>query len=307
MSKDFDKIKVVGAQKVHELTHIPLVYVQAILNRTYEDMTRIQLNGFISILEREYFLNLDELREDSSKYFNELAPKNNEASNVILSSKQKSSKAFYYTVLIIGVFIGVIYFSSSSSSQKDIESQDIDESLIISAQANMKTLKDKAKAQAVVQEVVQEKAQEVVQEVVQEKAPVVVQDVAQEKIIEKEQKIIVPKIKEEIVKKEETIINPIVQNKQINTNYFVIQPKSNLWLGYKDLDTGRSYQMTTEEEIQLDSKKTWLLVCGHGYIKIKLNGKTIEFNNEKTIRFLYKNGKIKRIYFRKYQELNAGG
>jgi hypothetical protein len=303
MSKDFDKIKVVGAQKVHELTHIPLVYVQAILNRTYEDMTRIQLNGFISILEREYFLNLDELREDSSKYFNELAPKNTEISNVILSSKQKSSKAFYYTVLIIGVFIGVIYFSSSSSSQKDTDSQDIDESLITSAQANMKTLKDNAKAQEVVQKVVQEKAQEVIQE----KVPAVIQDVAQEKILEKEQKVIVPKIKEEIVKKEETIINPIVQKKQINTKYFVIQPKSNLWLGYKDLDTGRSYQMTTEEDIQLDSKKTWLLSCGHGYIKIIINGKTIEFNKKNTMRFLYKNGQIKRIYFRKYQELNAGG
>jgi hypothetical protein len=113
MSTDYEKLKAIGAQKIHEATHIPRLHVQAILNKTYDDMTKIQFFGFISILEREYLLNLQELKEDSLVYFNEISSNNN---SLFLESKQKNNKAFYYIVAGLSIFVAIVYFSFSISS-----------------------------------------------------------------------------------------------------------------------------------------------------------------------------------------------
>ena len=65
MSEDFEKLKKIGVQRIHEATHISRIHAQAILNCSFEDMTKIQLNGFISILQREYSLDLSDLRDKS--------------------------------------------------------------------------------------------------------------------------------------------------------------------------------------------------------------------------------------------------
>ena len=51
MNEGFDKLKSIGAQKIHEATHIARAQIQALLHERSEDMNKSQFIGFISILE----------------------------------------------------------------------------------------------------------------------------------------------------------------------------------------------------------------------------------------------------------------
>lgn len=69
MSKDLKKLKSLGAQKIHEDTHIALRYVQSVIYESFEGLTKVQFLGFISILEREYQLDLSLLKIKGLEYF----------------------------------------------------------------------------------------------------------------------------------------------------------------------------------------------------------------------------------------------
>jgi len=267
MSNDYEKLKAIGAQKIHEETHISRLHVQAILDKTYDDMAKIQFSGFISILEREYYLDLVELREEGLVHFNGLDDINTDNLNIVFKpKKEKSSSSSYYMIVGICIFVAVIYFSLSDSSQKNEKPEHIDESLIKSAQANIQAIKEKPEVQ--------------------------------EQII---------KIKKVITEKENNATKEKEATQVVKVKSFSIQPREALWLGYKDLDTGKSYQITTSEMLQLDANKTWLLTSGHGHINIIIDGVATKYSKTYTMRFLYKDGVIKKLNYKKYQELDAGG
>ena len=264
MSKDYEKLKAIGAQKIHEETHISRLHVQAIIDKTYDNMAKIQFSGFISILEREYYLDLIELREEGLVYFNGFDDNNDDNLNIVFTSnKQKSNGSFYYIIVAISIFVAVIYFSLSDLSKKNEKPQYIDESLIKSAQANIQAIKGKTKPEV------------------------------------QEQTTILTKIENNETKEKE--VTQVVKAKS-----FFIQPRKNLWIGYKNLDTGKSYQITTSEMLQLDASKTWLLTSGHGNIDITVDGVTTKYSESYTMRFLYKDGVVKKVDYKKYQELDAG-
>ena len=82
--------------------------------------------------------------------------------------------------------------------------------------------------------------------------------------------------------------------------------KSKLWIGYIDRTEDIKKQTIIEESLDLDPSKEWLLSLGHGHVDIVINGEIQEFKSENNIRFLYKNGEIKKLTFRDFKILNEG-
>lgn len=64
MSEAIEKLKAVGAQRIFETTHISRQNVEAIFDGSYRGMSKVQLFGFLTILEREYKLDLASVRSD---------------------------------------------------------------------------------------------------------------------------------------------------------------------------------------------------------------------------------------------------
>ena len=62
-----EKLQSIGAHKIFETTHIAKKFVEDILNKRFSSMTKIQFMGFISILEREYSIDLHELQDEYLK------------------------------------------------------------------------------------------------------------------------------------------------------------------------------------------------------------------------------------------------
>ncbi len=82
--------------------------------------------------------------------------------------------------------------------------------------------------------------------------------------------------------------------------------KSKLWIGYIDRTEDIKKQTIIEESLELDPSKEWLLSLGHGHVDIAINGELQEFSSPNNIRFLYKDGELKKLNFRDFKILNEG-
>ncbi len=129
MNEDFQKLKDIGAQKIHEATHISKQHVQSILNESFENMSKVQFLGFISILEREFDVRLDDLKERGKEYFGGAVPEQEEEeAKVFVTPAQKKNYTKLYIVIaaVIFLFVAIFTLSNISSSSNDaiIESLD---------------------------------------------------------------------------------------------------------------------------------------------------------------------------------------
>ncbi|QOY51888.1 hypothetical protein [Candidatus Sulfurimonas baltica] len=139
MKGGYDALKEIGAQKIHEATHISREYVQAILHESFEGMTRVQLFGFISILEREYSIDLSELKSRAVEYFNDNTPPINEENRtkVSLFSNQKRNLAPIYIGVALAIFVVFALLNIKSINKEVSKNTTVDNSVIDSAKSNI--------------------------------------------------------------------------------------------------------------------------------------------------------------------------
>jgi len=280
MSKELKKLNGIGAQKIHETTHIAKTHIEAILNREFDGLNSVQLSGFISILEREYNIDLSDIKNDAILYYNENIPDTPEEKNIkILSSPKKNSLSmtFYAGVLVVVVAI-FLYFSL-------IQDDTLSEVVIV----DNSTVKATAKSVEPEPQVEEIKS---IKPSTQEKS---------EKV-EKKETIKVEKV-EKVHKVEKTKNIEKVDSKILPIK---IIPKHEVWIGYIDLKTYKRYQKTFRKELTLDSDKNWLFVFGHGYINIEIDGVDKEYRNPKNVRFSYINSQLKEITLDEFKDLNKG-
>jgi hypothetical protein len=272
MSDGLDRLKNIGAQKIHEQTHIARHHVQALLHEAFEDMTKIQMQGFISILQREYSVDLSEFKAKVDEYYLLNAPEIDDGeTRFFVSPTRKKKYTYVYVLIAIAVFAVAIFFTLEeiNQSSEKTDNYNIDNSAIQNAQESM-LKSDKLEA-------LQEAEDK--NETIEEEA------------------------KEEKIKEEEKTL----ESKAVDVvKSFKIMPTSELWIGYIDRSNYKKYQKTFSGELELDPKKEWLLSLGHGYVKIEIDGEIREFNERSNLRLLYKDSNITKISFTEFKELNKG-
>jgi len=139
MSENFEKLKRIGVQKIHEATHIPRVHIQSILNENFDDMNNVQLLGFIYVLEREYSLDLSDLKEKAKEYFkkNKSALKRENTTVLFTVSKKKRNFTLVYILLAVAVFVAFAFYNIQS---KESEISNVDNSAIANAQNSISVI-----------------------------------------------------------------------------------------------------------------------------------------------------------------------
>jgi predicted XRE-type DNA-binding protein len=136
MSNGLQELQEIGAQKIHERTHISREHVQALLHGSFDDFTKIQFLGFISILERDYEIKLDELKERGLEHFDDKSAIDKEDNTVFVTPKKRKSYKKLYIAIVFLIFIfAVIYTLSVSSSTP--ATQAIDDTTINDAKSNI--------------------------------------------------------------------------------------------------------------------------------------------------------------------------
>jgi len=86
MNEGLERLKAIGAQKIHEQTHISRKNIDGIFQGSFKGMNPVQFAGFVSILEREYGLDLSGLKASFLAYWDA----HNAPSEPVLETEAKS-------------------------------------------------------------------------------------------------------------------------------------------------------------------------------------------------------------------------
>ena len=270
MSEGLEKLKSIGAQKIYEKTHIARANVESILEKSFDKIPKVQFKGFISILEREYKVDLQDLVREFEQYTAKereiavhLAP---EIKKEYVKFDQKTIISLLAATLIIG------YLIISSLVHKGSEPVEVNNTEIETAKANLEH---------------------------NDTAPVVVVDTNESNDTNKSIDINAT----QAVKPVETA--PMAQlqdgNKSIKLE---IVPTKTLWLSYIQEGSFKPTQSTISKTLSLDPSKNYLVELGHGFEKIDLGTTAKEYNEQSKKYFKYKNGEFTELSRAEFRELS---
>lgn len=273
MSDGFEKLQAIGAQKIHEKTHIAKQHVQALLHESFDQMTKVQFIGFLSILEREYSVDLSAFKQKGLEYFKTAKTLNEEDNHVFITTHKKKN----YTLLYIGLSVLLLSVAVLYSIQNEEKTMDELNSTFEKMQEEELGIKE-------------EKEENVAKTLLEQNSDSNSSlGTAQETQIEEEQ----------VQKK------PSVELQEFPDTLQII-PNARLWIGYIDANTHQKFQTTTSEAFELDPKKDWLLTMGHGDLSVVVGEEKIKFTQAENLRLLYKEGVIKEIDSEEFKSLNRG-
>ena len=271
-SESIERLREIGTQKIYEQTHIPLEYVQELLYGGYEGLSKVQYLGFVSILERDYDLDLEELKVEAIKHFDQNITEKRHKDIFVHPAKKRDLKPFYIFIALI-IFLAVAYFSMQQSMFFEQNQSKIDTKIILDNNIS-KTIKEQTL----------------------EVNTTTTNDTNDTNKTD-ENLTINTELQNENNESNTTATIP---------QKFTITARSKVWLGYIDVDTNIKKQKTFKGDFNLDPTKEWLLLFGHGHITISTKDETVKFNLANNLRILYKDGNFKRISVEEFKKLNKG-
>jgi len=98
-----EKLQSIGAHKIFETTHIAKKFIEEILNEKTSSMTKVQYSGFISILEREYNVDLHEVSDAFAQSFQ--SPGGKEPFSVSEQDEVEIKKTPKAAYLFVGILV----------------------------------------------------------------------------------------------------------------------------------------------------------------------------------------------------------
>lgn len=286
MNEGLARLKEIGVQKIYEDTHISRQNIEAILDETYGEMLPVQVSGFISILEREYSVDLTALKEKYDEDIQDLSVKISVKVNSSDMQTPRPSrrveddpKSWKWLIVALLAVVVIIVFVMTG--------EDENEKLLPSDDSHVAAMQEDVSSSELTEESVS-KLSEGVTEVTSEvnaseaagKASVALPEVSQ-----------VPEVLEEAA---------------TPTTYFTIVPKTNLWMGIIDITTKKRKVRITENRVDLNASKPWLLVFGHGHFDIENGEEHLKFKRQTKIRILFEDGMAYEIDKAEYKARNGG-
>ncbi|MDD2790251.1 MAG: hypothetical protein PHU40_06225 [Sulfurimonas sp.] len=271
MGEGFTKLKELGAQKVSEETHISKQHVQALIDENFKVVQKVQFLGFVSIIERDYQIDLSELRTKALAHYEQnIATK--PASVFIEKKSKKSSKGLYIFVVLI-VFLLVSYFNIDTKTPTvDVNATQV-ESITQEIEALVESNMSESNLSA--------------------------WDENLSDFSDKESEVNAT-IQEEVVATEP------INAESLKTDSLKIIANEKIWFGYIELGSDEKKQTVLFDTFELDPSKSWLLRFGHSNIEIELKGKKLNFKKGKNVQFLYQEGALKQLSMEEFKTFNKG-
>ena len=277
MKEGCERLQEVGAQKIHEDTHISRQHIQAVIHKSFDGLNKVQFLGFISILEREYNLDLTVLKNEGLAFFKEHTLEKPVKKGVFVLSNQEKKPTAIYMVLVLIILAVVAFFSLSDfASQETITPEATENKIIVKVKEDIQAIK-----------VLEDNASDLNGSDTNNSAT----DLNLTTNVEINSSVVVMP----------EIIEPV---KELQA--FKIMPKSKVWIGYINRENYKKYQETIRKELALKRDKEWLLVLGHSHVTFNVNGEIKKFNASGNLYLHYKDGEIKKISLKEFKKLNRG-
>lgn len=288
MNEGLARLKEIGVQKIYEDTHISRQNIEAILDETYGEMLPVQVGGFISIMEREYSVDLTTLKEKYEEDIKDLSVK---ISVKVSSSDMERPRAQrrveddpkswkWLIVVLLAVVVIIVFVMTGEDANEQLLPPD--KTPVAAMQEGVPGSDPESIGESVrkISDEVTPATSEVNASEAAGKASVALPEVSQ-----------VPEVLEEAA---------------TPTTYFTIVPKTKLWMGIIDITTKKRKVRITENRVDLNASKPWLLVFGHGHFDIENGEEHLKFKRQTKIRILFEDGMAYEIDKAEYKARNEG-
>jgi len=296
----FKRLEELGSKTIASDTHIPIANVEKILNREYDKLQKPQFFGFLSILEREYKIDLSSLKQEYlfSRAEEEISEESfdiGETGSKLLEQRKeifKNKKVLYGVVGSVVVLFLIILLSSLDFSSEKEAKIEINNTAI-----------DKAKKNLNLEPVHVSNVEEAMKNNDVESAEFgqKMEDESAKGHKNESKSATTPKAVEEIDAKE-----PVSSTEPTMPLYLRIVPKGRLWLGLVDGETYRRRVETISKPLILDPEKSWLIVTGYGHLDLDCGDTTIKFREDRKLLLLYEAGVCQEIDKEEFKARNRG-
>lgn len=272
-----ETLRAIGIEAICAQTHIAPANVKALLEGEFERFSAVQFNGFVTIIEREFDLDLIELRTQFSHLGSEpnlpfsvqehdpslpFSEKDNDPFAIAVKDKKKQRIGIaVLSGLLLIVIVVTFMVLGGKGEERKIE---LNNTAIEQAKANM------AKTAIAPSEGTRAEV-EAIQESHQSEAA-------------------------------ETVLEP----ETVHYDDVIIRPNSMVWLGVIDTQTHKRLTRTTSEPWRLDGSKEWLIVTGHGLLSLECGGVNASFSQPDRLLFLYEGGQCRQIDAEEFKARNQG-
>ncbi|OYZ64086.1 MAG: hypothetical protein B7Y17_03805 [Sulfuricurvum sp. 24-42-5] len=264
--KTFEDLQNLGANVIHEQTHIARSKLELVLNKSFADLTRVQFMGFISILEREYGIDLSGIRQEYDEFVQLHPDVVIQKESVILQAQSRSRQKW-----ILGAIVAITLLIVIGSMIQGWLSIAPSEEVIQLSSGNVEVADENVGT-----------------------APVEINATVLSPIVE---------ANFTALKRELNISTKSVTTIE---NGISIKPTVKVWIGILDLATGAKSQKTTTDPIVLDKSKNTLYMFGHGRLEIVTPDGTKILKDRNAVWFTYENGQLKQINEAEFSVKNNG-
>ncbi len=126
--ESFEDLIELGPSRVHEQTHISRDKLVLLFSKSYGKINKVQLMGYLSILEREYKLNLSDIKNEYLEYMDEHKDAPVKSTYTLLQPRRKS----FIKRLILWLFaIALVFFIAMRWSEFSNETVSVVETEIL--------------------------------------------------------------------------------------------------------------------------------------------------------------------------------
>ena len=246
-------------EEISQKTKISPISLRFIRNKEFDKIPRAKFFGFINIIEKEYNVDLSDLKEE----YNLTAPKKEETQEIITETKEKKNYLLFILAFLLLIIGGFVLYSTLNTNR--VSAIDTNTSL---SKTSLKPLNDQNNSAK--------------------------STYTEETNTSDESNKNIP-IKTPFSNKTDTSLkstSPLQskKNKYKKQKYPVdIIPNKIVWFKAINIDTNKTIEFLTSKE-KILPKGNYYIKFGHGEITVNYGNQTITPNTKKIIRILFKDG-----------------
>jgi hypothetical protein len=303
-----EMLKKIGVEAISMRTHISTDNVHKLLAGEFESFSAIQFNGFVTIIEREFDVDLTAWRDEFSQRMPEveepLEPVEDDPfANAAKSKKQqRMTVAVLTALLILVVMVTYLVLGGGDKAEKiELNNTAIEQARANLASMNTTTVSQTQAQMDSIQETHQREAVESVEAVGATEA-----DEGPASVEKAEANAVVKTVEPAAPKETNLTVETPSKSEVLVSEDVVLRPTTTIWLGVIDAETSKRTAQTTDDPLHLDGSKTWLIVTGHGFFSLECGGEKTRFSQRERVYLLYEAGKCLVLDEAEFKARNRG-
>ncbi|MGH1601471.1 phosphatidylglycerophosphate synthase [Campylobacter majalis] len=325
---DLNILKEVGIKEVSRKTHIGPEYLECIINKDFEKLVRINVHGYIKILQREYGLDLSEWQNEFDEFCKEYQLKDIKRTTITPKIKSYTGSPttlsggfagwLLWLVLIAGFAVAAYYFEAHNYIEK-IPSFFDDKNMSVNYSDNA-TIKELSKNILINEKNISNidiqsdfdtnvSISITIPTKSNDNNTSAILQTPQIKLSDESMQDMDKNQSEKTTQKDQISVDTTTSSLGelvAKTSKAKILPKSNVWLGVIDLKTKAKKSLTTSKEYELDMSGEYLVICGNGNVVLHTDSGTKSFDGSRAARFIVSGGEIRLLTYDEFVSLNGG-